>query len=182
MNHTSVVDVLASLEAEHAKIIKVTSKVNFSVQRKDGDARKEVIKLEKLLRNHFLREDMELFPLAMRHFKLQNKHKKPVNLFESDRERNFREHNSHATLDSFFWDSAYNDRDFKSELISFAKITLQVFGIIKEYIECPKADQAAMNAKMLGVLHILDARIDYEENELFPKIRNTQHFPTMHFF
>ena len=174
MRDSAINTILLSLEAEHVSILNCVAKIRKLLNTSSDGTRAEIHRLNRLLKGHFFREDMELYPLVIRIFHLKNKtSSKPVILFESSDEKQARERYGIGGASDSFWESAYDDRDMKSELVSFAKITLQVFEILSEYMNCHdrRGKCADLNARIAGVLHILEARIEYEEEELFPKIR-----------
>ncbi len=174
MTSKSIDHILDELETEHRSIRAADAKIRRVIGVDDQQARQGVFLLNKLVKKHFLREDMELYPMVIKLFNLTGGEVRRANLFESDREKSIREKYGHGNILENFWESEYDDRDMKSELISFAKITLQVFEILSEYMRDRSGGKkrSELNAKVLGVLHILEARMEYEEEELFPRIRS----------
>jgi hypothetical protein len=151
---------LDSLSAEHGIIAEEVKIVKIAIKNHSESARADILKLNRELKHHFFREDIELFPIVMKVFCPPKEKRAGVSMFETEEEKTIREQNCLSDEQKrALWASEYDDRDARSELISFAKITLQVFEIIDGYLQSKPENRDTANAKMMG------------EVELFPKVR-----------
>ncbi|MEO5350467.1 MAG: hemerythrin domain-containing protein [Magnetococcus sp. YQC-3] len=177
MDKSSILETLDSLSSEHEVIAEEINRVKISIAKNTESTRNDVLRLSRALKIHFFREDMELYPIVMKVFCPSKERKSCVSMFETEEEKIAREQNCLSDEQKrTLWASDYDDRDARSELISFAKITLQLFEIIGEYLQGKSGDRNTLDAKILGVIQILEARVEYEEMELFPKIRQMTRF------
>ncbi|MEO5362513.1 MAG: hemerythrin domain-containing protein [Magnetococcus sp. DMHC-8] len=171
MSAASIGAILDSLSMEHAVIVDGISRVRTAIQTPRTCARPEVAQLCTMLKQHFFREDLELYPMLMSAFRRLEQAQKRVHIFEDAEEKLYREKLGTGREVTNYWNSDYDDRDIKSELVSFAKITLQVFSVLDACLDKKSAWCAEQDARVMGITHSLEARIEYEETELFPKVR-----------
>ena len=184
MPMSPISEMLASLVAEHAVIVRAIIQIKKAIATSNGDAGKEVLHLTTLLMEHCFHEDMELFPVVLNHFHQLNKSKQGTYLYESEGEKKVRETYGSGENGVMEWNEDQSDHELRSELISFAKVTMEAFEVLTEYLESKRDDyniRIRLNDRVLGIIHTLEVRIEYEEMELFPRIRNTPNFPKVRF-
>ncbi|MEO5350282.1 MAG: sel1 repeat family protein [Magnetococcus sp. YQC-3] len=168
----NVNELLNALSEEHKVIAERASSVKTAIENYDVNLRKELIVLNLLLKRHFFHDDMEMFPVIIKLFYREKLEESVACLFENDKERSDRlKYNVSGKELIKLRRTEYDDRDLRSEIISFSRITLQVFEIIDEYLHGKQININDCRKKILGVIQIVETRIEYEEEELFPKLR-----------